>query len=181
MNCREPLESGQHATPTTEPPKGLPQELPSFVVDDRQLRVIAPGFVFLKQALNQSQQIWLAQYALSACACGQGVHSFWARLPDGRLSPNMGDRGRVYDAIDTFPQPENIKHFALALSQMAQKHEASLPDMSPTHMILLNYATSKGMMWHADDDKNDGDNDHPIVSISVGTILAFRQQMSSYC
>jgi len=29
------------------------------------------------------------------------------------------------------------------------------------------------MCWHADDDPNDGDNDHPIVSLSIGNSCEF--------
>ena len=31
------------------------------------------------------------------------------------------------------------------------------------------------MGWHKDSDPNDGDNDHPIVSISLGQFVLFRE------
>lgn len=56
-----------------------------------------------------------------------------------------------------------------ALVKLAQEQDTRMPDMQPTHLLLLYYASQDGMCWHSDSDKNDGDNDHPIVSITVGT------------
>jgi hypothetical protein len=43
--------------------------------------------------------------------------------------------------------------------------------MEPTHLLLLYYTSTDGMGWHRDSDKNDGDNDQPIVSISLSVFI----------
>lgn len=48
-----------------------------------------------------------------------------------------------------------------------------MPAMNPTHLLLLYYTTADGMYWHTDSDENDGDNDHPIVSVSLGNTCEF--------
>jgi len=46
-------------------------------------------------------------------------------------------------------------------------------DENATPMLLLKCRTSAGMGWHRDSDKNDGDNDGPIVSVSIGNSCEF--------
>jgi alkylated DNA repair dioxygenase AlkB len=153
-------------TPSESSPSSLWQEL------GKNIEVIAPGLVFIKGALNQEQQIWLANYALKAGSDPQ--RGFWEVLPSGErvLNSDTG-RGRIYDAITTFPDPEKVLELCHALVRAAQNQDSALPDMTPTHLLLLYYATADGMYWHSDSDKNDGDNNHPIVSISIGNSCDF--------
>lgn len=82
-------------------------------------------------------------------------------------------RGRVYDAITTFPEADHVRGLCSSLVGLARSADPKLPMMIPTHLLLLYYASAGGMTWHKDDDPNDGDNDHPIVSISVGNATEF--------
>src|SRR4051812_25011314 len=66
-----------------------------------------------------------------------------------------------------------VKEVCDKLVSIAREKDSELPQMNPTHLILLYYATGEGMYWHADDDVNDGDNDHPIVSLSLGNTCVF--------
>eukprot|EP01090_Pellita_catalonica_P010256 TRINITY_DN21712_c0_g1_i1.p1 TRINITY_DN21712_c0_g1~~TRINITY_DN21712_c0_g1_i1.p1 ORF type:complete len:232 (+),score=38.79 TRINITY_DN21712_c0_g1_i1:119-814(+) len=97
---------------------------------------------------------------------------FWYER-DGEKKLTLGNRGRIYDAITCYPEKEKVLKLCQKLVGMAQKVDSAMPDMEPTHLLLLYYANAKGMVWHADDDENDGDNDHPIVSISIGNSCKF--------
>jgi hypothetical protein len=55
------------------------------------------------------------------------------------------------------------------LVKLAQQKSNKIPDMEITDLLLVYYANDEGC-WNSDSDKNDGDNDHPIVSISGSTI-----------
>jgi len=115
--------------------------------------------------------LWLANYALGAGS--DPHHGFWVTLPDGQKALNSDKgRGRIYDAIETFPEPNNIRDLCDTLVKAAQKRDDKMPSMQPTHLLLLYYATEEGMYWHSDSDKNDGDNNHPIgKSCWISSIL----------
>jgi len=48
-----------------------------------------------------------------------------------------------------------------------------MPTANPTHLTLLYYKGEEGMFWHKDDDENDGDDDNPVVLISLGNTCDF--------
>ena len=129
--------------------------------------------------MNKDQQVWLATYALAAGS--SATQSFFTTLPTGEklLNSDTG-RGRIYDAISNFMDPEVIKSLCNLLVKKAQTQDPRMPDMQPTHLILLYYATHEGMYMHKDSDPNDGDNDHPIVSISIGSLgLTFQTDLEA--
>lgn len=43
----------------------------------------------------------------------------------------------------------------------------------PTHLLFLQYCTTKGMGFHKDNGKNDGAGVNPVVSISLGNSCIF--------
>lgn len=140
---------------------------PSYDIDVTHLQKVAPGFVYLKKALSERQQRWLVQYALITCGPNDSEpqKSFWmprrktnnyggSWLDDDddeeeplQLNLGIAGRGRVYDALDNFDRCEMVQKFALELVKTAQAHDDTLPAMRPTHMILLYYATTEGMVW----------------------------------
>jgi alkylated DNA repair dioxygenase AlkB len=137
-------------------------------------QVIAPGLVLFKGALNLDQQKWLANYALVDVEDGD-KHSFMATVPGrpGKVYNSDEGRGRIYDSLMTFPNYQTIQTLCNSLVGKARELDAKMPQMMPTHLLLLKYANADGMYWHADSDPNDGDNDHPIVSISLGNSCDF--------
>lgn len=154
------------------------------------LQVISPGFVYIKGCFSKEQQIWLANYAMKTTSEG-GPHHFitvaTAKLEfvkkDGNVEAKAVvesdlTRGRVYDAITTFPEPEKIRSLCSSLVSLARNVDQRMPEMNPTHLLLLYYASQGGMSWHKDADPNDGDNDHPIVSISLGNATEFGYKLS---
>jgi len=138
----------------------------------RSVEVIAPGMVFIKNALNADEQVKFANYAL-----GAGDHpekGFWTRDAQGNRALNADTgRGRIYDAITKYPNPEMITELCQSMVGSARALDTKMPLMNPTHLLLLYYATAQGMYWHTDSDENDGDNDHPIVSVSIGNSCDF--------
>jgi len=144
----------------------------SFLSSSVDIRVIAPGVVFLKGALDEQKQVWLANYALSVGSHPE--HGFWTVTPDGTkfLNSDKG-RGRIYDSINKFTTADVVTSLCHEMVSAARAHDNKMPEMTPTHLLLLYYATADGMYWHSDNDKNDGDNDHPIVSLTIGNACEF--------
>jgi alkylated DNA repair dioxygenase AlkB len=140
------------------------------------LQVIEPGLVFLKGALSQEQQLWLAHYAIKAG--NREENGFWIRIKNDNgtvtkiLNSDSG-RGRIYDDIMNFQDPERVVELCNKLVSSARKHDYKMPQMNPTHLLLNYYTSPDGMDYHIDNDINDGKNDHPIVSITIGNSCDF--------
>lgn len=137
-----------------------------------QVQVLAPGLVFIKRALSEQQQVWFAEYALAAGHLPD--KGWWTRNAQGErvLNSDTG-RGRIYEAVKHYPAADVIEGLCQSLVGQARAKDGKMPEMNPTHLLLLYYATAEGMYWHADADENDGDNDHPIVSVSLGNTAEF--------
>jgi len=130
----------------------------------------------IKGAIDEDSQKFLAQYAMYAGT--DEKTGFWRANPTSpdpnyKILNATPGRGRIYQALTKYPDSERITKFCLDLVRLAQTTADKLPDMQATHLLLLYYATADGMGWHRDSDKNDGDNDHPIVSISLGNSSEF--------
>jgi alkylated DNA repair protein (DNA oxidative demethylase) len=100
---------------------------------------------------------------------------FWIRNAQGeKVTLNATrSRGRIYQALSQFPDPEIVTGMCHELLRLARDVVPQLPPMTPTHLLLLYYTTHRGIPWHRDNDPNDGDNLEPIVSISVGNSCVF--------
>jgi len=141
----------------------------------RTVHVEAPGFVFIKNALDETQQLFWANYALEVG--NDPSQGFWVTntSASGEVTrdPNLGSRGRVYDAVHCYRDSDQVAALCHSMISLARENDPAIPQMNPTHLIMLYYATAQGLYWHADDDVNDGDNDHPIVSLSLGNSCKF--------
>lgn len=133
-----------------------------------QVQVITPGLVLIKGALNKDQQVSLCNFALKL---GNDPNlGFWQTLKNGEKVLNSAqDRGRIYDAIHKFSEYEPIKKLCTDVVNLAQTKDSKMPSSDPTHLLLLYYAGEGGMYWHRDNDKNDGTNNKPVVSVSLVT------------
>ena len=132
--------------------------------------VLGNGFVVLRNALDPEMQKWLAEYAVAA---GRRPYPSGWYDRDGTALNATASRGRIYDAITSYPESERIRELCLGLVDRCRMAQPNLPQMEVTHMLLLLYTAAEGMDWHRDSDKNDGDNDHPIVSVSLGNSTDF--------
>jgi len=138
-----------------------------------QITVLAPGLVLIKSAFDIESQIELCTYALSQ------ETKFWLRMFDGKDVLNATPvRGRIYDAIEGFTQSNVINDICQYLVTLAMKYDNGMLSMNVTHLLLNYYDNEEGIDWHSDNDKNDGDNDHPIVSLSLGNACDFKYKLS---
>lgn len=134
------------------------------------VRVVAPGFVFMQGVLSPSEQLFWAEYAMYV---GNLPAQPFFHIINGNRMLNNGNRGRIYGSVHSYPSPDQVLKLCHRLIDLAREKDSALPVMTPTHLLLNLYKSTAGMMWHADDDENDGDNDHPIVSISIGADCDF--------
>jgi len=131
-------------------------------------QVICPGLVFFKGGLNRDDQIQLASYA------EQVRDGFYDIAENGERKLNSAtSRGRIYNAIDKYPDYLPLLDTCNRFAKLANEMDESMPEMNPSHLLLLQYTGTRGMGWHSDNGANDGDNDHPIVSISIGNACEF--------
>lgn len=145
-----------------------------IVIDTSRLRVITPGFVFIKKALSELAQNFWSCYAMHVGALP--LQPFF-HVVNGNKMLNNGNRGRIYDNIHSFPSSFQVLALCENVVNVSREHDSALPTMTPTHLLLNLYKSTAGMMWHADDDENDGDNDHPIISISIGANCDFAYEL----
>jgi alkylated DNA repair dioxygenase AlkB len=84
----------------------------------------------------------------------------------------------VYDALGRFAAAEALRAVCTALCSSSRAADASMPSMDPTHLLLVHYSGGKRVtpkiFWHKDDAPNDGANEHPVVSLSLGRSCLFR-------
>jgi len=150
-------------------------EEPECSVNSAHLQVVCPGFVYLKGGLGEAAQQYWSAYAMHVGSLPEQPFFHLDRLGNKML--NNRTRGRIYGDIQTFPKPDKVLRLCHALVDIARARDPALPPMTPTHLLLNLYKTAAGMMWHADDDPNDGDNDHPIISISIGADCDFGYEL----
>ena len=131
--------------------------------------------MLIRNALDATTQMSLVKYAMHV-ADSDPDGGFWCKDKQGRkLHLNAThSRGRIYQRLDAYPDCAAIQNFCVQLVRAAKRNtQVSLPDMSPTHLLLLYYTGSNGLRWHRDMDPNDGDNREPIVSVSLGNTCRF--------
>ena len=152
--------------------------LPPRTSDDPPItvEVLEPGLVHIKNALGRDAQVALAEVAMA-----RGNHptdGFWRPAEDG--APRVlncsvpNSRGRVFDAIGRFPT--TFVEACATSVRTARAADPHMPAMDPTHLLMVYYEKGKGIFWHKDNARNDGRNDHPVVSFSLGNRCSFSVQ-----
>ena len=177
------MESHAQTPPTQTPPTVVgtapsSSGLPPRTTDDPPIsvEVLEPGLVHIKNALGRDAQVALAEVAMA-----RGNHptdGFWRPAEDG--APRVlncsvpNSRGRVFDAIGRFPAA--FVDACAASVRTARAADPHMPAMDPTHLLMVYYEKGKGIFWHKDNARNDGRNDHPVVSFSLGNRCSFSVQ-----
>lgn len=136
----------------------------SRTFEEPVLTVLEPGLVHIRSALTQAEQEWLAQVALQL---GEREKGFYV---DGKLNSSK-TRGRIYDSLQRYP--EGMQHYCIAQVSRACEADPAMPMMTPSHLLLLKYATERGIGFHRDNSENDGAGDFPVVSLSIGNSSIF--------
>lgn len=154
--------------------QNAPCPLHAHAVCTDKLRVIAPGIVYVPGALDATTQAFWANYAMEV---GKRPEQPFFHIINGNRMLNNGNRGRIYGNINSYPSSDHVLALCHSLLNVARNSDPALPMMTPTHLLLNLYKSTAGMMWHADDDENDGDNDHPIISISIGATCDFSYEL----
>ena len=134
----------------------------------RSVEVLEPGLVVIRNALSSDAQSRVA--ALAMARGREAERGFWKS--NGELNCSAAcHRGRVFDAIGAFD--DCLSELCTEAVQHACMLDPQMPSMSPTHLLLVYYASGRGIFWHKDDAPNDGQNDHPVVSFSLGNTCTF--------
>lgn len=144
-----------------------------------KILVLQPGLVLIKKGLSQSAQVKLTEIALQFGS--NQNNGFWKINEQGQTvlnqAPKAPHRGRIFDALINFP---NI------ISELCQENliraahvDKTIKLINPTHLIQLYYKTLAEsprdgyIPWHQDKDANDGDDDKPVVSFTLGDSCDF--------
>lgn len=116
---------------------------------------------------------------------------FWT-IADGQRKFNSAyTRGRIYDALHKLPEtvtlvkvptpnliPFSKLQICRILIDQVRGRDPAMPEFNPTHLLLLYYAAHHGIGYHADSGANDGDNNHPIISVSLGNSCEFGMRLT---
>jgi 2OG-Fe(II) oxygenase superfamily len=140
---------------------------------------LQPGLLLIKNGLSLSEQITLTEIAMKL---GEDPDKgFWKIDQLGQKvlnqAPSSPHRGRIFDALERFPSVCN----ELCQSNLVRASEidSSIHPIRATHLILLYYKTLAEspiggyIPWHQDKDPNDGDQDKPVVSFTIGDSCEF--------
>lgn len=146
--------------------------------DAREL--IAPGAYLLRGlALPQQQSIWQALQAVITQAPLRHMHTPGGLQmsvamtncgPLGWVSDHRGYRYQPLDPLNQQPWPAIPAEF-LALAQQAADL-AGYADFSPDACLINQYAIGTKLSLHQD--KDERDQAHPIVSVSLGLAANFQ-------
>lgn len=141
-----------------------------------QITQLQPGLVVIKRSISPEVQTKLALHLLE-----RGEHpdtGFWKTNDKGEKVLNSAPyRGRIYDRLTHLPSlfTDVFQRAVLEASTI----DKTLKPTLPTHVIILRYQSlalppSSGMIpWHRDNGENDGEGDHPVVSINLGDTSEF--------
>ena len=152
-------------------------------------RTLEDGLVHIPSAIDEPTQRMLAEVVRIAGGSGAaprqpGTINGGFFTSDGQLnqSPSWG-RGRIYAALDRFPRAAELRVMCLRLVARARRADPAMPDMNPTHLLLNHYCKGCGIPTHIDNAENDGESDHPVVSVSLGNTCNFEMMHSgsSWC
>jgi len=141
---------------------------------EKKIERLGPGVVVARNFLDVDTQIWLINICKKEGA--RPEHGFWQKTQEGNKMLNSTvKRGRIYDKIDTYEDGKELQHYAKSLCEKVREisKDKEIPPVLPTHLLLLHYEGVRGIGWHADDAENDGMNDHPIISFSLGNTCKF--------
>jgi hypothetical protein len=139
------------------------------------VEVLEPGLTIIRNLVSDEECQRLANMALAMGE--QGECGFYTVNKDKKKTLNTGDagRGRIYDAASRF-SPSLINHSTHAVS-LARCHDAGMPDMTCTHVLLNMYTNREGLVWHRDIYENDGKSNHdPRVRLPASITMTTRSR-----
>jgi alkylated DNA repair dioxygenase AlkB len=129
---------------------------------------ICDGIVLLKKFLSIEEQNALIRDILNPMT---EKRLFWDE--NGELN-FFGRRGRHYCNIDDYENKIVIQNLCQSVMKEVLFIDSTIPGFEVTHLLTLYYPTTKGINWHSDKGKNDGDHDSPVISLSLGNSCVFQ-------
>lgn len=140
---------------TTKQEAGLDERARAETVDslnrrtflEPKVRVLEPGLVIVSGLLTGKEEERMAREAFTM---GQAEGGFYK---DGVLNAAAG-RGRIYDRAERFPV--YLKDVCDGAVEEARRVDPTMPEMDFTHLLINQYTTRDGLMWHRDIYENDG-------------------------
>jgi alkylated DNA repair dioxygenase AlkB len=139
-----------------------------------QVTCIRSGIVLIRKAIEISLQTSIVRSALQYDHHGP-KRKFWKQVDDDlwELNNARQGRGRIYDALHEYPSSVKLQQLCLDLTASARSVDASMPSITPTHLLTLYYTKNRKLGWHRDDGEQDGSSLQPVVSISLGNACDF--------
>lgn len=137
---------------------------------ERKLTKIVDGVVIIENCLSIEQQQRLIKIVTDY------GHLF---TDDGK--PNFSQtRGRNYSNLDVYSDADKqyMKQICEDTMNAVREADETIPDSDVTHLLTLYYITGKGIGWHKDDGKNDGDFDSPVISFTLGNACVFQYKIN---
>ena len=113
------------------------------IKEESKVVQLQEGLVLIRDFLTPEVQKKL----VSVCfAKGDGPGGFYES--DKGFKLNQGIRGRMIDHVDSFPKA--FQQICLNAVDEARKHDKSIPEMSPTTLLINYYKVGGTMKWHKD-------------------------------
>jgi len=131
------------------------------------VEVIQPGLVVIRRAVDAKTQQKLGKYISSS----EMRPKFFKE--DGVSYNSAKYRGRIYDAIEKYPEHQTMINLCQRWSEIGSQHDSTIKPIVPTHLLLLMYSGKSGLGYHVDRADSDGLGDYPIVSLSLGNACQF--------
>lgn len=137
--------------------------------------LLAPGLVLMRGALSPHLQQLITRSILEF---GERDRKWWKKekinkKEEWKLNNFRQGRGRIYDRMESFPCQDMLRKVCLESVRKARCLDKWMPDMIPTHLLVLFYTSARKLGWHRDNGAQDGQSDCPVVSISLGNSCDF--------
>jgi len=142
----------------------MSEDTHTTLFSEARISVLEPGLVHISGALTETEQECLARVALEEGEQRGGLYE------SGQLNSTR-TRGRIYDTMERFPN--SMQELCAKQLARARGADPAMAAMVPTHLLLLTYATEKGVGFHRDNSENDGAGEFPVVSFSIGNSSVF--------
>lgn len=144
------------------------------------VEVFEPGLVHIRGFLSLTEQQSVARIMMGIGKTDD--YGFWRKEEDGSLALNATKtRGRIYQSMawynDQTKSPmdgDTVSSLCPCALKMAREADENIPDMTPSHLLTIYYATRTGIKWHRDNGENDGTAEKPVVSFSLGNACLFK-------
>jgi hypothetical protein len=127
--------------------------------NDMECEVLAPGLVIMRKALSMESQLLLAEHIFEY---GHRRRKWWEWTRKDKqdmllLNNYRQDRGRIYDALSSYPGEEEggggvLRRVCADSVACARRLDPAMPALdAPSHLLVLYYTSARKLGWHRDD------------------------------